>query len=105
MVHDIACANTVLRIGTTLHKIKYDGHDIFLPCLSYYLPSAEVWLFNPQTYHTLYGGHSTACGDKIEMFIDDLKVNVEIDRNVSNVLIIYACSISAQEMNDRGPLA
>ncbi len=58
-VKDIARTNTVIGIGTTLHKFKIDGNDIFLPCLSYHLPSAEIRLFSPQTYHTLYGGHST----------------------------------------------
>jgi hypothetical protein len=86
---DIARANTVIRIGTMLHKFNLDGHEIFVPCLSYHLPSAEARLFSPQTYHTLYGGHSTMCGDKIEMFIDNLKVNVGIDGNGSNVPMVF----------------
>ena len=79
-VHNIARTNTVVGIGTMLHKFNLDGHEIFLHCLSYHLPSAKVWLFSPQTYHTLYGGHSAMWGDKIEMFIDNLKVNVGIDK-------------------------
>ena len=103
-VHDIACANTVTGIGTTLHKFNLDGHEIFLPCLSHHLLLAEVQLFSPQTYHTLYGGHSTVCGDKIEMFIDNLKVCVGIDRIGSNVPMVFDCSVSAKEMNDNAPL-
>jgi hypothetical protein len=41
-VKGIARTNTVIGIGTTLHKFKIDGNDIFLPCLSYHLPSAEI---------------------------------------------------------------
>ena len=103
-VRNIAHANTVIGIGTTLHKFNLDGHEIFLPCLSYHLPSAEVQLFSPQTYHTLYGGHSTVCGDKIEMFIDNLKVYVGIDRIGSNVPMVFDCSVLAKEMNDNAPL-
>jgi len=101
-VHDLACVNNVIGIGTMLHKFKFNGHYIFLPCLSYHLPLAEVWLFSPQTYHTLYGGHSTMCGDKIEMFINNLKVNVGINRNGPNVPMIFDFSMSAQQMKDKG---
>ena len=41
-VHDIVRTNTVIGIGTMLHKFKLDGHNIFLPCLSYHLPWAKV---------------------------------------------------------------
>ena len=33
-VNDIARTNTVIGIGTTLHKFRVNGDDIFLPCLS-----------------------------------------------------------------------
>ena len=55
-VNDIVRTNTVIGIGTTLHKFKVDGEDIFMACLSYHFPLADVWLFSPQTFHTLYGG-------------------------------------------------
>ena len=57
-VNNIARTNTIVGIGTTLHKFKINGEDIYLPCLSNHLPSVDVRLFSPQTYHTLYGGHS-----------------------------------------------
>eukprot|EP00956_Cyclotella_meneghiniana_P016260 scaffold25580_cov72-Cyclotella_meneghiniana.AAC.1 len=40
-VNDIARSNTVIGMGTTLHKFRLDGEDFFLPCLSYHLPTAE----------------------------------------------------------------
>ena len=40
------------------------------------------------------------CGDKIEMFINNLKVNVGIDRNGSNIPMVFDCSVLAKEMND-----
>ena len=52
-VNDITCSNTVIGIGTTLHKFQVDGEDYFFPCVSYYPPSAEICLFGPKTYHTL----------------------------------------------------
>eukprot|EP00956_Cyclotella_meneghiniana_P005534 scaffold7111_cov22-Cyclotella_meneghiniana.AAC.1 len=41
LVNDIARSNTVIGMGTTLHKFRLDGDDFFLPCLSYHLPTAE----------------------------------------------------------------
>ena len=53
-VNDIARTNMVVGIGTTLHKFNVDDDPVYLPCLAYHLPSAEIRLFSPQTYHTLY---------------------------------------------------
>jgi hypothetical protein len=102
-VKDISRENTVIGVGTTLHKFKIGGEDVFLPCLSYHLPTAEVRLFSPQTYHTLYGGHSTVADDQIEMFIDHLRVKVDIDRNGSNVPMVFNASVSSEEMKLHGP--
>ena len=102
-INDIARTNTVIGIGTTLHKFKVDGEDIFMACLSYHLPSADVRLFSPQTFHTLYGGHSTVSGDKVEMFIESLRVGVGINREMSNVPMVFDCWVSPEEMREHGP--
>lgn len=72
-------------------------------CLSYHLPSADVRLFSPQTFHTLYGGHSTVNGEKVEMYIDSLRIGVGIDRETSNVPMVFDCSVSPEEMKEHGP--
>ena len=102
-VNDISRANTVIGIGTTLHKFQVNGEDFFMPCLSYHLPSAEIRLFSPQTYHTLYGGHSTVMGDRVEMYVDQFRVGIHIDRQSSNVPMVYNCNVSSREMRDHGP--
>ena len=93
----------MIGIGTTVHNFKIDGNDVFLPCLSYPLPSAEVHLVSPQTYHTLYGGHSTVGGDQVQMFIDHLKIGVKIDRESSNMPMVKDCWVSFEEMKLHGP--
>ena len=63
-VGDVTKANKVVRIGTTLHKFVDDnGKDVYLPCVSYHLPTTDVRLFLPQIYHQLHGGSSTIDGD------------------------------------------
>jgi hypothetical protein len=60
-------------------------------------------LFSPQTYHTLYGGHSAVFSDCVERFIYLMEVTVPIDRADSNVPMIYGCSVSLQELSKVGP--
>ena len=102
-INDIARSNQVIGVGTTLHKFKHNGSYIFIPCLSYHLPTANIRLFSPQTYHTIYGGHSTINGDRVEQYIDHLRVKVPIDNLGSNVPMIHGCHVSPQEMKDHGP--
>ena len=58
-VKDVTKINRVIGIGTTLHKFKNDKcKDVFLPCVSYHLPTIDVRIFSPQTYHQMHGGKS-----------------------------------------------
>jgi hypothetical protein len=51
-VKDISKVNRVVGIGTTMYRfVDSVGETIYTPCLSYHLPSAEIRLFSPQTYH------------------------------------------------------
>jgi hypothetical protein len=67
-VRDITKVNKVVGIGTTLHKfVDNNGNHIYLPFVSYHLPTTDVRLFSPQIYHQLHGGHSVVNGDKVVM--------------------------------------
>ena len=51
-LQDVTKINNVIGIGTTLHNFKNDkGKDVFLPCVSYNLPTTDVRLFSIQIYH------------------------------------------------------
>ena len=59
-VKDVKKVNTVIGIGTTIHKfvdanVKY----VFLPFIHYHLPTTDVRLFYPQTYHHTHGVNNT----------------------------------------------
>ena len=77
---------------------------MYLLCLSYHFPSAEIRLFSPQTYHTLYGGHNTVFGDRVVMIIDHLSINIPINSEAGNVPMIHNTSCSATEVKKIGPL-
>jgi hypothetical protein len=101
-VHDIACTNTVIGIGTTWHKFTVNSEDILLTCLFYHLPSADVRLFSPQTFHTLYGGHSAVFGDDVQMFINSMRIDVAINRESANIPMVHNCWVSPLEMMEHG---
>ena len=47
-VKDVTKFNKVIGIGTTLHKFWNDkGKSVFLPCVSYHMPTTDVRLFSP----------------------------------------------------------
>ena len=75
-----------------------------LPYLSYHLTSAEICLFSPQTYHTLYGGHNTGFGDWVVMMIDNSSIKIPTNGEAGNVPMIYESSYSAAEVKKIGPL-
>ncbi len=48
-VRDITKVNKVVGIGTTLHKfVDNNDNHVYLPCVSYHLPTTDVRLFSPQ---------------------------------------------------------
>ena len=102
-VNDISKTNMVIGIGTTLHKFRWNGESVYLPCLSYHLPTAEVRLFSPQTYHKLYGGHSAVFGDRAVMMIGDMDITIPIDSEASNVPMVFDSSCSTKEIKEIGP--
>jgi hypothetical protein len=63
-IRDVMKVNKVIGIGTTLHKfVDVAGNNVYLPCVSYHLPSTDIRLFSPQVYHQTYGGHSVVDGN------------------------------------------
>ena len=102
-VNDIARTNMVIGIGTTLCKFWVNGEAIYLPCLSHHLPSAEVHLFSPQTYHKLHGGHSSIFEDRVVKMIDNLSMEGDIDPAGGNVPMIHESACTAEEIEESGP--
>jgi hypothetical protein len=52
--------------------------DVYLPCVSYHLPTTDVRLFLPQTYHQLHGGSSTIDGANVCMRLRGRRPNITI---------------------------
>ena len=98
-VQDIAHTNTVVGIGTVMWKFEAsDGTLIYLPLLCYHLPTADIRLISPQTYHQLHGGESRLVeqGSRIVMDLPDLgphhprhRLIIPIDKRGTNLPVIY----------------
>jgi hypothetical protein len=96
-VCDITKVNKVVGIGTTLHKfVDNNGNHVYLSCVSYHLPTANVRLFSPQIYHQLHGGHSVVNGDEVVMKFckEGALISISIDRNATNLPIVHNSFVS-----------
>ena len=87
-----------LELGTTLHKFVDDaGNDVYLPCVSYHLPTTDVRLFSPQVYH-LYGGLSIVNADEVVMCVcydgKPKTIPIPIDRGGTNLPIVHDSFVS-----------
>ncbi len=72
LVCSISKVNEVMDIGTTTHKfVDTKGQFVYLPQVTYHLPSSKVCLVNPQV---LYQN----CGGKSILFVDWFKVKIHL---------------------------
>ena len=79
-VKDVKKVNTVIGIGTIIHKfVDANGKYVFLPCISYHLPTTDVRLFSPQTYYQLHGAHSIIKGFNVQMALKNHNIVVRIN--------------------------
>ena len=86
-IWDITKVNKVVGIGTTLHRfVDTKGNVVYLPCVSYHLPSTDVRLFSSKIYHQLHGSHSVVNGDEVEMkfWKNRAAISIPIYRNSTN---------------------
>ena len=97
-------AFTVVGVGTTLYKMTDTrGVTAWMPCISYLLPTTDVRLYSPQTYHQLFGGYSRVDGDNVRMVLSDREIVIPIERERSNLPILYDCHTTARERELHGP--
>eukprot|EP01082_Thalassiosira_pseudonana_P009463 g8665.t1 g8665 contig3:647373-650417(+) len=106
-VKDISKVNRVVGIGTTMYRfVDSVGETIYIPCLSYHLPLAEIRLFSPQTYHQRFGGSSIVHGDGVTMHLNTgeeppVSVIVPIDP-LSNLPVVAKCAVTETEKREIG---
>ena len=87
-VKDVTKDNTVIGIGITIHKfVDANGKYVFLPCISYHLPTTDVRLFSPQTYHQLHGAHSIIKGSNAQIVLNNHIIVIPINIQEPNIWI------------------
>ncbi len=91
-VCNITKVNKVVGIGTTLHKfMDNNGNHVYLPCVSYHLPTADVRLFSPKIYHQLHGGHSVVNSNEVVMKFckEGASISIHNNRNTTNLPVMH----------------
>ena len=112
-VQDISKTNMVVGIGTVMWKFKEsNGGTIYLPLLCYHLPTADIRLLSPQTYHQLHGGdsHLIDNGSAVEMRMAQQspempahRLRIPIDMGGTNLPVVHGVSCTDYERENIGP--
>jgi hypothetical protein len=101
LVRDVTKTNYVVGIGTVIYKFQNDkGEDVFLPCIAYHLPTADICLFSPQTYHQMHKFHSTINGKRVVMHLKEHNIAIPIDSGPSNLPMVWDPSVSAEKQRE-----
>ena len=80
-VKDVTNINTVIGIGTGLHKfMNSNGKEVFFPCFSYNLTQTDDQLFSPQTYHHMHGGYYEFYDFQVSTYLTYHLIQMHIDR-------------------------
>ncbi len=99
-VKDVTKVNTVIGVGTAIFKFANDWNEIiYLPCIAYHLPTTDVRLFSPQTYHQMHGGKSTSNGNTVTMSLPRHRIVIPIEKHGCNLVVV---SVSAKEKKEIG---
>jgi hypothetical protein len=102
-VKDVTKTNYVVGIGTVIYRFQNDkGEDVFLPCVAYHLPTADIRLFSPQTYHQMHNFSSTITAKEVVMHLKDHNIVIPIDEGPSNLPMVWNPSVSAEEQREIG---
>ena len=97
--------NTVIGIGTTIHKsVDVNGKYLLLPWISYYLQTTDVRLFYKKTYHNLHGAHSIIKSFNVKIVLKNHNVAIPINRKEANLPIIYNPNVTSAQNKRHGSL-
>jgi hypothetical protein len=96
-VRDVTKVNTVVGIGTTLHKfVDIKGNPVYLPCVFYHLPKTDVHLFSPQMYHQMHGEYSEVRSDCARMLLKTSTIKIQIVREEHNLSAVFDSFVSGK---------
>ena len=109
-VNSINKTNYVTGVGTTMHKaFATDGSLQFIPGISYLMKDATIRLKSPQSYFQSFGGSGSVDADSATLHLGPDQHGVRrdvvfpIDRQGSNIPMLYGVGCSAEERETIGP--
>ena len=94
-VKDVTKFNKVIGVGKITNKFKNSKvDDVYLPCVSYHIPMADIILFSPHTYHKTSGGYRSVYSNIIDMYLSRHKLVIPIDIKGSNIPIFLDSDVN-----------
>ena len=104
-MNDVEKVNTVIGTGKSIHRF-FDANRkyLFLPFISYRIPTTYVQLLSPQTYHHVHGAHSIIKGFNIQMVMKNHNIVIPINIQEANLAIIHNYYVNSAQKKRHGPL-
>ena len=103
-VKDVTKVNTVIVIGTTIHKfVDTNGKYLLLRCIYYHLQTTDVQNFSPQSYHQLHGVHYIIKWFDVQMALKHHKIDITIKIQEDNLPLIYNSYVTSVKKKYHGP--
>ena len=104
-VKDVTKVNTIIGLGTKIHKfVDANGKYILITCIYYHLLTMDVKLFSPQNYHQIHGVNSIIKGYNVQMVLKNHNIVIPINIQEDNFLIIYNYYVTSLQKKHHGPL-
>ncbi|KAL7459421.1 hypothetical protein ACHAWC_011182 [Mediolabrus comicus] len=109
-VKAVGSENTVIGMGIVLYKMRAtNGNICLVPGIAYHLPSCNLRLMSPQSYHQTYKGFSQLDGSEYTFFLapaangpERHEIRIPIN-DKSNLPMIFNVSTTGKEKRDAKP--
>jgi hypothetical protein len=109
-VKAVGAENTVIGMGIVLYKMRAtNGNICLVPGIAYHLPSCNLRLMSPQSYHQTYKGFSQLDGSEYTFFLapaangpERHEIRIPIN-DKTNLPMIFDVSTTGKEKSDAKP--
>ena len=104
-VNDVEKVDTGIGIRKTIHRFfDANGKYLFLPCISYHIPTTYVKLLSPQNYNQIHGAHSIFKEFNIQTVMKNHSILIPINIQEANLNIFYNYYVTSSQKKRHWPL-
>ena len=84
--------------------VDANGTDVVLPFIYYHLPTTDVRILSPQTYHQLHDAHSIFKFFNAQTVLKNHNIVILVNRQEAKLPLIYNSYVTLAQNKRHGPL-